>query len=168
MQEVTVAGSAGAANGSYATLKLHLMLLTWKQHRRATISQLHNAGTYLANSETAPCVLNQPTTSSWTSLTITPIGAVTVSGAIAAGSPLIDLNGADNVTIDGLNASGNSMIIENTTVSATTGTSTIRLQTDATSNTITRCSVLGASKIQLPDVIFMTSSVLQFRAQAYI
>ncbi|MBK6537837.1 MAG: hypothetical protein IPG09_08695 [Ignavibacteria bacterium] len=144
--QVTVAGSAGAANGSYATLKAAfdaLNLETTQAGNNITITI--NAGTYLPNSETAPCVLNQPTTSSWTSLTITPIGAVTVSGAIAAGSPLIDLNGADNVTIDGLNASGNSMIIENTTVSATTGTSTIRLQTDATGNTITRCSVLGAS-----------------------
>ena len=135
--QVTVAGSAGAANGSYATLKAAfdaLNLETTQAGNNITITI--NAGTYLPNSETAPCVLNQPTTSSWTSLTITPIGAVTVSGAIEAGSPLIDLNGADNVTIDGLNASGNSMIIENTTVSATTVQSTIHLNTDAEGNNI--------------------------------
>jgi predicted outer membrane repeat protein len=39
----------------------------------------------------------------WTSLTIVPGGgAWTISGSITPGLPLIDLNGADNVTIDGL------------------------------------------------------------------
>jgi len=148
--QVVVAGSGGAANGNYATLKAAFDALNLETTQAGNVITITiNAGTYAANSETAPCVLNQPSTSSWTSLTITPIGAVTVSGAIAAGSPLIDLNGADNVTIDGLNASGNSLIIENTTVSATTGTSTIRLQTDATSNTITRCTVNGASSMAI-------------------
>ena len=69
----------------------------------------------------------------------------TISGAIVAGSPLIDLNGADNVTIDGLNSGGNSLTISNTTASATAGTSTIRLINGAQNNTITRCTVLGSS-----------------------
>src|SRR5206468_11913731 len=62
-----------------------------------------------------------------------------------AGSPLIDLNGADNVTIDGLSSGGNSLTIANTTVSATAGTSTIRLINGAQNNTVTRCMVLGSS-----------------------
>ncbi len=68
---------------------------------------------------------------SYTAVLIQPSGgaARTISGAATAGLPLIDLNGADNVTIDGLNTGGNSLTIANTTVSATSGTSTIRFQT---------------------------------------
>jgi subtilisin-like proprotein convertase family protein len=84
---------------------------------------------------------------SYTAVLIQPSGgaARTISGAATAGLPLIDLNGADNVTIDGLNTGGNSLTIANTTVSATANTSTIRFQTDATNNTITRASILGSS-----------------------
>ncbi|MBX7212346.1 MAG: hypothetical protein K1X78_28830, partial [Verrucomicrobiaceae bacterium] len=78
---------------------------------------------------------------------VTPTGgaARTISGAATAGLPLISLNGADNVTFDGLNAGGNSLTISNTTVSATAGTSTIRFTGDATNNTLTRCTIQGAS-----------------------
>ena len=59
-----------------------------------------------------------------TSVTIAPAGgaARTISG-IVAGEGLILLNGADNVTIDGLNSGGNSLTISNTAAVATTGTS---------------------------------------------
>ncbi|MBX7055377.1 MAG: immune inhibitor A, partial [Pyrinomonadaceae bacterium] len=84
---------------------------------------------------------------SYTSITMSPVGgaARTITGAPAGGTPMIDLNGADNVTINGLNTGGNSLTISNTTVSATSGTSTIRFQADATGNTITNTSILGSS-----------------------
>lgn len=82
----------------------------------------------------------------YTSVTISPAGgaARTISGSIA-GAALIELNGADNVTIDGLNTGGNSLTISNTSPSSISGTSTIRLVNDATGNTITNCSILGSS-----------------------
>ncbi len=81
----------------------------------------------------------------WTTLTIKPSGgAFTISGAVGGGA-LIDLNGADNVTIDGLNTGGNALTISNTSNVATSLTSTIRFLADATNNTITNCSVLGSS-----------------------
>ena len=85
----------------------------------------------------------------WASITISPSGgaARTISGAVTAGSPLINLNGADNVTINGLNTGGNSLTISNTTASATSGTATIRFIADATGNTITNCSVLGSGSM---------------------
>ena len=58
---------------------------------------------------------------------------------------MIDINGADNVTIDGLNVSGNALTIQNTTVSSTSGTSTIRFQADATNNLVTNCSLQGSA-----------------------
>ena len=80
---------------------------------------------------------------SYTSIVISPSGgaARTISGAATAGVPLIDMNGADNVTFNGLNTGGNSLTISNTTVSATSITSTIRFIGGATNNTITNCNV---------------------------
>ena len=74
-------------------------------------------------------------------LTISPNTglAVTLSGSIAG--PLINFNGADNVTIDGLNTGGSSLTIINT---STTATSTIQFIADATNNTITNCTIEGS------------------------
>jgi hypothetical protein len=83
----------------------------------------------------------------WTSITINPSGARTISGAPTVGSPLINFNGADNVTINGLNTSGNSLTISNTQVSSSSGTSTIKFIADATNNTITNCTVLGSANM---------------------
>ena len=66
-------------------------------------------------------------TGMWTNLSITPVGTRIISGAVA--KPLIDLNGADNVTLDGrVNGIGatKSLTIINTSTSATAETSTIR------------------------------------------
>ena len=99
--------------------------------------------------ETTSAVLNGSGIgpASYASILIQPSGGAsrTIGGAIAAGNPMIDFNGPDNVTVDGLNAGGNSLTISNTTVSATSGTSTIKFEGDATNNTITRCSILGSS-----------------------
>lgn len=97
--------------------------------------------------ETAPAVINASGSgsASYTSIAISPIGARSISGAIAGGSPLIDFNGADNVTINGLNAGGNSLTISNTTVSSSSFTNTIRFINDATNNTVQNASILGSS-----------------------
>ena len=121
--QVVVTGSTGA-DGSYATLKAAFDALNANGTQAGNVISVSITGD---TTETATAALNEPSVSSWTSLTITPSGARTVSGAIAAGSPLINLNGADNVTIDGLNSAGNSLTISNTTIGATAGTGTIRL-----------------------------------------
>jgi hypothetical protein len=92
--------------------------------------------------ETGANALNAST--NWTSMNINPSGARTISGAVAAGTPLIDLNGADNVTIDGLNTGTHALTISNRTISVATGTSTIRFIGGATTNTLTNCTILGA------------------------
>jgi len=96
-----------------------------------------------STSETGTVSLNA---GAWTSITISPSGGAgrTISGAVSAGSPLLNLNGADNVTIDGLKTGGNSLTISNTTVSGTSNTSTIRFIGGATNNTITNCSIQGS------------------------
>ncbi len=127
-----------------------------------------NAGTHTGaitvdivgnSTETVSAVLNASGTgsASYTSIIISPSGgaARTISGSIAG--HLIDLNGADNVTIDGLNTGGNSLTIENT-LSAATPTA-IRFIADATNNTIQKCTIKGAgTSATLGTVFFSTGT----------
>ena len=85
---------------------------------------------------------------SYTSITVKPAGgAQTLTAATVAGAAFITLNGADNVTFDGLNTNGNSLTISNTTVSATSGSCTLSFIGDATSNTVTNCTILGSTSM---------------------
>lgn len=72
----------------------------------------------------------------------------TVSGTVA-GAPLIGLNGADQVTIDGIRTGGDSLTISNLSPNITTNTSTIRLSNAAMGNTIIRCRILGSSQVSI-------------------
>ncbi len=80
---------------------------------------------------------------SYTSILLSPSGGASkiITGTIAG--HLVDLNGADNVTIDGLNSGGNSLTISNTNTG--TASSTIRFTGDATNNTVTRNTILGST-----------------------
>ncbi|MBC7588466.1 MAG: cadherin-like beta sandwich domain-containing protein, partial [Chitinophagaceae bacterium] len=139
-QTVTVTGATGTA-GPYTTLGAAFTAINGTAQTGNTIT-ITISGT--TNEGTATAILNA---GAWTSITINPTGgaAATVAGATTAGSPLIDLSGAGNVTINGLNTGGNTLTIENSTVSATAGTSTIRFINDASNNTITNCFINGAS-----------------------
>jgi trimeric autotransporter adhesin len=140
-QNVLVTASAGTPAGSYPTLKD-----TFDNINNGTHQGVIGISIVIDTTETAPAVLNASGSGAalYTAINISAVGARSVTGTIAAGSPLIDLNGADNVTIDGA-ASGGSLIIANGTISATAGTSTIRFINDASNNTVTRSTVLGSS-----------------------
>ncbi|MEI6348300.1 MAG: T9SS type A sorting domain-containing protein [Bacteroidota bacterium] len=109
--------------------------------------------------ETGANALNQ-WSGGWT-LNIQPNGGVarTLTGSIAG--PLIDLNGADKVTIDGLNTGGNSLTIINTNTAGTAGTSTIRFIADATNNVIQNCTLKG-SGTGAPYTSTLTTAVVLF------
>lgn len=133
-QNVTVSGAL-AGNGSYPDLNSAFAAINGGAQTNATITVDLVGNT----TETVSAVLNS---GAWTSLMIQPSGgsARTITGAIAG--HLIDLNGADNVMINGLNTGGNALSISNTN----TGTvSTIRFINTASNNTITNCTVLGSS-----------------------
>ncbi|MBL8006836.1 MAG: hypothetical protein JNJ56_04850 [Ignavibacteria bacterium] len=109
-----------------------------------------------STTETAPCVLNSTGagSASYTSVKIYPVNnGLTISGATTSGRGVIELNGADNVTIDGaLNASGTtrSLTITNTAADVTTYTSVVRvalstLITSANSNTVKNCFLNGSA-----------------------
>lgn len=126
--------------GTYATLKDAFDAINAGTHTGAVTVDLVGSTT-----EAASAVLNASGSgaASYTSVTISPSGgaARTVTGAIAG--HLLDLNGANGVTIDGLNTGGNSLTISNTNTGS--GASTIRFINDASGNTVTRCTVLGST-----------------------
>jgi len=145
--QVSITATAGNMGPTiYTTLKDAFDAVNAGAHQGAiTMDLIGNTN------ETTSAVLNASGagSASYSSILIRPSGgaARVVSGAIVAGSPLIDFNGPDSVTVDGLNTEGNSLTISNTTVSSTIGTCTIKFQADATNNTITRCSILGSSTV---------------------
>ena len=138
-QNVTVNPGAG----SYPTLKAAFDAINAGTHTGAVTVEIVGNTT-----ETVSAVLNGSGTggANYSSVMISPSGgaARTITGIIAA-APLIDLNGADNVTINGLNTGGNSLTISNGSGASTSGTSTIRFIGDAIDNTITNSTILGAS-----------------------
>ncbi|MFN4973064.1 MAG: hypothetical protein ACK5GX_08540, partial [Bacteroidota bacterium] len=148
--QVTVTGAL-VGNGTYTTLGAAFTAINGGAQTGATIGISITANT---DELAATATLNA---GAWTSITITPDGARTVTGATTAGNPLINLNGADNVTINGLNTGGNSLTITNTTVSATAGTSTIRFVNDASSNTITNCTLSGSSNLATSGTVFFST-----------
>ncbi|MCK9399076.1 MAG: T9SS type A sorting domain-containing protein [Bacteroidales bacterium] len=99
-------------------------------------------------------------TSNYTSVNIYPtVTGITETGNLAA--PLIDINGAGNVTIDGrVNATGSvkDMIITNTNTSATAGTSTIRFINSAENNNVKYCTIKGSETSATMGVIFFSTA----------
>ncbi len=154
--QVNVTASGGTPAGMYTTVKDAFDAINAGTHQGIiTLSIVGNT------TETVTAALNASGTGSalYTNVSVVPSGgaARSITGAIAG--PLIELNGADNVTFDGLNTSGNSLTLENTSTSNLTNTSTIRLVNDASGNTITNCSVLGASSsISYGTIFFSTGT----------
>lgn len=90
---------------------------------------------------------------SWSSIHITPSGNRTLTGNVS-GSYMIKLNGADSVTVDGLNNGSNSLVISNT---ATGPSGTILFIADASKNIFKNCSLLGSTSSQLNGVIYFST-----------
>ena len=117
-----------------------------------------NAGTHTgeiaikvagSTTETATAVLYQSGfngTSSYTSVNIYPtLTGLSITGN-RGGAPVIDLNGADNVVIDGrVNGAGSAdMTISNSSTLGIDSTSTIRFINDASTNTVRYCYLKGS------------------------
>ncbi len=152
--QVDVTASGGTIpSASYLTLKEAFDSINSGAHQGVI-----TIGISANTSEAASAVLNESGgTASYSAITISPTGggARTITGAITDG-PLVDLNGADNVTIDGLNTGGNSLTISNTGVGATA--STIRFIADASTNVVNNTTVTG-STTGLGVVFFSTGTV---------
>jgi uncharacterized repeat protein (TIGR01451 family) len=109
--------------------------------------------------ETGSAVINASGSgsASYSTLLMLPNGVRTISGNLAA--PLIDLNGARNVRIDGYG----SMTLSNTNSGATSGTSTIRFINGASNDTLANLTILGSSTVGVGttpggNVLFSTTT----------
>ncbi|MEI7983049.1 MAG: hypothetical protein WCI71_15465, partial [Bacteroidota bacterium] len=155
---VLVTATVGTISGYYGTLKSAFDAINAGTHQ-GDVTVMINANT----TETVTAVLNANSPpSSYTSVNVYPTATgLSINGNLAA--PLIDLNGADNVTIDGrVNGSGTTkdLTITNNSTSATAGTSTIRFINDASTNTVKYCTIKGSSAATTGGILlFGTTTV---------
>ena len=141
--QVNLTATSGTASGTYTTLKAAFDAINAGTHQGSiAISIVGNT------TETASAALNASGSgsASYSSISISPSGGSkrTISGNIAG--HLINLNGADNVTIDGLNTGGDSLTFSNANTSNGAINSTICFQNGATYNIIKNCTITGTQR----------------------
>ncbi len=147
-QNITVSGAL-VGNGSYPDLNSAFTAINGGAQTGATI----NISIVANTTETVSAVLNA---GAWASLVIQPSGGAMriITGGLAA--PIIDLNGANNVTINGLNTGGNALTISNTNTGIV---STVRFIGAASNNIINNCTILGSSTdINTGTILFSTAT----------
>ena len=151
--QVTLTATAGTASGSFTTLKLAFDAINAGTHQGDIVISI-NANT---TEGTTPATLNSTGAGSsvYTSVLIRPTAdGLSVSGNPATGFGVIQLKGADNVTIDGDNpntgGTNRNLTIQNTATSTTTFASVIRIATVNVANalsangiTIKNCVLTG-------------------------
>ncbi|MFN8285147.1 MAG: PKD domain-containing protein [Chitinophagales bacterium] len=150
--QVDVTATGGTLSQSYTTLGDAFNAVNAGTH-----TGIITIGISASTSESGPCVLNSSGagSASYTSLTIKPTtDGVSISGATATGRGLIELSGADNVTIDGDNAAttgiNRNLTITNTAANTVTFTMAIRvalstLITTADNISIKNCNINGSA-----------------------
>lgn len=149
--QVAVVGS-NAADGNYPSLGLAFTAINTASQRGNDIVITLTAST--AETSTATLYSGE-----WNTIKIFPVvSGLTVSGKIDA--PLIDLNGADHVTIDGrVQQSGAAdLLITNTSTSNASGTSTIRFINSAENNTVKYCVIQGAETNTSSGIVSFSSA----------
>lgn len=149
--QVTVSGAHAASNGTYATLKLGFDAINGQSQTGNNIVITITANT----TESASALLNAGT---WTTLKIYPTSSgLSISGSFTGA--LIDLNGADSVTIDGrVNQTGSKDLIIQHTSNASNANSTISYRNSAENNTIKYCVIKGCCPGTTTGVIFFSTA----------
>jgi len=129
LSQVTVTSSGGTPNANYTTVDGAFTAINAGTHTGAVTIDI-TANT----TETGPAVLNSSGAgaASYTSVLIRPtVDGVTIAGPTTTGRGLIELNGADNVTIDGDNpntaGTNRNLTITNTAANTVAYSSVIRI-----------------------------------------
>ena len=146
---------SGSYVACYANLKSAFDAINAGTHTGEIVLKL--AGSTI---ETASAILNASSSpSSYTSVHIYPtVTGLSITGDLAGS--LINLNGADNVTIDGsVNEADvtKDLIITNTSISSATYTSAICFSGDASANTVKYCTIKGSQTSANGGIIFFTA-----------
>ena len=154
---ITLNSSAGTSTATYSNLKAAFDAINNGTHQ-GEISIAINAGI----TETSSATLNSSGSGSanYSSIQVFPTASgLSITGNLA--TALIDLNGADNVTIDGrVNRTGNTadLTIVNQSTSTNAGTSTIRLINGAQNCTLQYCKIKGAGTAEQSGTIFISGN----------
>jgi hypothetical protein len=155
--QVSLTATEGTPTGSFTTIKTAFDAINLGTHKGIITITV-----YANTTESASAILNATGSgnANYSSVNIYPTTTgLSISGNLP--SPLIDLNGADNVTIDGrVNADGaiKDLVITNTSNSGNGGTSTIRLYKGANNNMIKYCTIKGSSTDSNGGVIFLSAT----------
>ncbi len=156
---IEVNATLGLAYQDYATLKLAFDNINNGTHRGVITIKIH-----LSTTETISASLNESGSgsASYTSVLIYPTSpGLSISGNLA-GTALVNLNGADNVTFDGrVNASGTpgvSITIVNNSTSTSASTSTLRFINSAENNIVQYCNIKGATLRTSSGIVFFSTS----------
>jgi hypothetical protein len=155
---IEVNASIGLGYLTYASLKLAFDNINNGTHQGEVTVKIHQS-----TNETAVAALNESGSGSanYTSVLIYPTSpGLTISGTFN-GNPLINLNGADNVTFDGrVHATGSdkNLTIVNYSTSSNTSTSTIRLINSAENNIFRYCEVKGATTRSSSGIVFFSTA----------
>ena len=147
---ISLTATGGTLIGNYTTLGAAFTAINAGTHTGA-ITIVFNTGT----TELATASLDSSgngTGSNYTSIKISTVGNNIVAGAIVG--PLVTLNGADNVTIDGLFGGVQNLTFNNT---GTGAASTIKYINDASNNVIKNCIIKGAETSLTSGVILFST-----------
>ena len=128
--QVTLTASAGIPAGSYTNLRLAFDAINTGAHQGDIVINI-NANTLEG---TTPATLNSSDAdpASYSSITIQPTANnISISGNPADGFGVIQLNGSDNVTINGIFGGTRQLTINNTAAATVIGNSCIRIATSA-------------------------------------
>ncbi len=154
---VEVNATVGTSMAYYTTLKAAFDKINDGTHQGEITIKLNNSTT-----EPVSAVLNASGTgaANYASVNMYPTETgLSITGNM--GGPLIDLNGADNVIIDGrVNATGTTkdLSIINTYPGSTTGTSAIRFINGASNNTVKYCTIKSSESKATSGIIFFSTT----------
>ena len=155
--DIEVNATINSTLAHYTTLKRAFDKINDGTHQGIITIKINSSTT-----ESASAVLNSSGTGSsiYSSILIYPTETgLSINGNLA--TPLIDLNGADNVTIDGrVNAEGavKDLSIINSSNSSVAGTSTIRFINGATNNTLKYTTVKGSEINTTSGILFFSTT----------
>jgi hypothetical protein len=156
--QVTLTATSGTASGSFTTLKGAFDAINLGTHKGDIVIKINSTTTETASASLTASAALSSSAPYYTSINIYPTTtSLSISGAVAGS--LINLNGADNVTIDGrVNATGSTKSLTITNTSTSTSASTIQLINDATSNTVRYCTLKGSTLATAGGVIFFSTT----------
>lgn len=151
--QVTVTATAGTTAASYTTISDAFVHINNGTHKGDITVKL---GASISESTTAVLNASGSGSASYNGINIYPTAAgVEISANLEA--PLIQLNGADYVTIDGrVNMEGTTATLQliNTSASTVAGTSTVSFVGDAMGNVLSYCNVKGSSLCTGSGIIY--------------